>query len=67
MEQCKEYELSAVKTLDSVTYQDVVRLKQKAEVLDVGDTIKLTFLPAEGESGTWRDRLYMEGGIETEA
>lgn len=58
----KEYELSAVKTLDSVIYQDIVRLKQKADVMDVGDTIKLTFLPAEGESGTWRDQLYIEDG-----
>lgn len=55
-----EYEISAVKTLDSVIYQDIVRLKQKAEVLDIGDTIKLSFLPAEGEGGTWRDQLHIE-------
>ena len=51
----KSYELSAIRSFDSVVYQDIEKLKKKAEVLDVGDSIKLTFLPGEGESGTWRD------------
>lgn len=53
----KSYELSAIRSFDCVVYQDIEKLKKKAEVLDVGDSIKLTFLPGDGESGTWHDRL----------
>ena len=53
----KSYELSVIRTFDSVVYQDIERLKKKAEILDVGDTIKLVFLPGSKENGTWRDRI----------
>lgn len=61
----KAYELSAIRVFESVVYQNIERLKQKAAVLDVDDTIKLTFLPGDGENGTWKDRLYMEELEET--
>ena len=53
----KSYELSVVRTFDSVVYHDIERLKKKAEVLDIGDSIKLAFLPGDGESGKWHDCL----------
>lgn len=56
----KTFELLAIKTFDSVKYQNIERLKQKAEVLDVGDDIKLSFLPGNDQSGIWRDKLYAE-------
>lgn len=56
----KSYELSVVRTFDSVVYQDIERLKKKAEILDVGDTIKLVFLPGDGENGIWRDCFNSE-------
>ena len=49
--------MSVIRTFDSVVYQDIERLKKKAEILDVGDTIKLVFLPGGEENGTWRDRI----------
>lgn len=56
----KEYELSAIRVFDSVKYQDIDKLKRKADALDENDTIKITFLPSDGESGTMRDRLFTE-------
>lgn len=53
----KLYELSARRKFDSVVYQDVERLKQKSEVLDIGDEIKMVFLPGDGVLGTWRDSI----------
>ena len=60
----KEFEISAIKILDSVMYQDIDKLKLKANILDVGDIIKLTFVPGEGANGTWRDKLNIEGVLE---
>lgn len=48
----KSYELSVIRTFDSVVYQDIEHLKKKADVLDIGDTIKLVFLPGDGDAGT---------------
>ena len=59
----KTYELPVIKTLDCVKYQNIERLKQKAEVLDVGDDIKLSFLPGDGQNGIWRDKLYAESKV----
>lgn len=53
----KSYELPAIRRFDSVVYQDIEHLKKKAEVLDIGDIIKMVFLPGDGKSGTWRDRI----------
>lgn len=53
----KSYELPAIRRFDSVVYQDIEHLKKKAEVLDIGDIIKMVFLPGDGDSGTWRDRI----------
>lgn len=53
----KSYELSVRRRFDCVVYQDIEHLKKKAEVLDIGDTIKMVFLPGDGVSGTWRDRI----------
>ncbi len=55
-----EYNVQAIKQFESVVYQDVEKLKKKAEVLDVGDSIKIAFLPGEGDSGIWKDSLYIE-------
>lgn len=52
------YELSAIKKFDVVRYHDLEHLKKKVEVLDVGDDIKLVFLPGNGTSGTWYDELH---------
>ena len=56
----KTYELSIIRTFDSVVYQNIELLKKKADVLDVGDTIKLEFLPGDAENGIWRDILNTE-------
>ena len=53
----KTYELSATRIFDCVKYQDIEKLKQKATVLDIGDEIKLSFLPGEDGSGKWKDVL----------
>ena len=57
----KSYDFPVIRTLDSVVYKDLGRIKKKAEVLDVGDTIKLVFVPGDGDSGIWRDRINHEG------
>lgn len=54
----KQFELPIIKTFDSVKYQNIKRLKQKVEVLDIGDNIKLSFLPGDDQNGIWRDELY---------
>ena len=56
----KSYDVSVIRSFDSVVYQDIERLKEKAKVLDVGDTIKLVFLPGDGDNGIWRDCLNNE-------
>lgn len=53
----KSYEVSIVRTFDSVVYQNLEHLKEKARILDVGDKIKLVFLPGDSENGIWRDCL----------
>lgn len=56
----RKFDLSAIRRFDSVIYQNLERLKQKASVLDVGDDIKISFLPGESENGTWHDSLNKE-------
>lgn len=56
----RKFNLSAIRRFDSVVYQNLERLKQKAIVLDVGDDIKISFLPGESENGTWQDSLNKE-------
>lgn len=56
----KSYELSVIRTFDSVIYKDLERLKKKAEVLDVRDTIKLVFIPDSEGNGRWKDCINME-------
>lgn len=53
----RKYELNAIKRFEAVQYQNLERLKQKVDVLDIGDDIKLTFLPSEGTEGKWTDML----------
>ena len=53
----KSYDLPAIRRFDSVVYQDIEHLKKKAEVLDIGDIIKMVFLPGDGVAGTWRDSI----------
>jgi len=55
-----DFELQVMRQFDSVTYRDLDRLKQKAAVLDTGDSITIRFIPGEGDSGTWRDRIADE-------
>jgi len=54
----KVYEVSAVKIFESVRIADLKRLKKKAEVLDVEDSIKMCYLPGDGDSGVWSDVMY---------
>lgn len=56
----KVFDLPVIRSFDSVKYQDPEKLKLKSEVLDIGDDIKLSFLPYNEESGIWRDMLYTE-------
>lgn len=53
----KSYDLPAIRRFDSVVYQDIEHFKKKAEVLDIGDIIKMVFLPGDGVAGTWRDSI----------
>ena len=53
----RKYELNAIKRFEAVQYQNLERLKQKVDVLDIGDDIKLTFLPPDGTEGKWSDML----------
>lgn len=54
------FELPAIRTFNSVKYLNLERLKQKVSVLDIGDDIKVSFVPGDGESGTWTDVLHSE-------
>lgn len=56
----RKFDLSAIRRFDSVIYENLERLKQKATVLEVGDDIKIRFLPGEGENGKWCDSLNNE-------
>ncbi len=56
----KIYEISAVKIFDCVKNENLSKLKEKVKILDIGDSIKLNFIPGEGQSGVWRDKLYKQ-------
>lgn len=49
----KIFDISAIRTFESVKYNNLDRLKQKATVLDIDDEIKISFLPGKNE--TWHD------------
>lgn len=56
----EHYEVPIVRTYLSVRAENLEKLKQKATILDIGDQIKLTYLPGEGEEGVWEDSLNKE-------
>lgn len=37
--------------------KDLSKIKKKAEILDVGDEIRLEFIPGEGTHSTWEDTI----------
>lgn len=56
----KTYKLSAIKRFEAVKFQDLDRLKKKAEVLEQGDDIKIKFLPEDEGNGVWIDSIYTD-------
>ena len=52
------YELMATRVFDNVRICNLEKLKEKANVLETGDYIKVQYLPGDGESGIWKERIY---------
>lgn len=49
------YEVAVIKTSNSVVYDNFEKLKKLVEILEVGDEIKLKFLPYDGDKIVWSD------------
>ena len=49
------YEIAVIKTSNSVVYGNFEKLKKLVELLDIGDEIKLKFLPYDGDKIVWSD------------
>lgn len=49
------YEIAIIKTFESVVYDNLEKLKKLVELLDIGDEIKLKFLPYDGDKIVWSD------------
>lgn len=55
------FNLLIKRVFDSMKIENIEKLKQKAEVLDCGDTIKITFVPGDGsEVSSYYDIIYTE-------
>ena len=54
----QKYEVPIIRRYLCVKTKDLDRLKNKADVLDVGDEIFLNFVPGDGEQGIWEDTLH---------
>lgn len=54
------YTLSIVRMFGKIKYENFSKLKQKAEILDIGDEIKISIVPAENEVGIIKDILNTE-------
>ena len=57
------YNVPIIRKYVSVKPQDIEHLKEKAKVLDLGDQIKLVYLPANGEKGIYEDSLQKDTDI----
>lgn len=51
------YEIAIIKTFESVVYDNLEKLKKLVELLDIGDEIKLKFLPYDGDKIVWSDYI----------
>jgi hypothetical protein len=57
----EQYHLSIVRTYKQVKIKDLEKLKQKARILDIGDTIKIVCIPGESNGiGSYVDALHKE-------
>lgn len=55
------YEIPVSRTFMSIKYLDLKKLKQKVEILDIGDTVKVELISATDEGIiSWQDKLYNE-------
>ena len=54
----QKYEVPIVRRYLCVKPKDLDRLKKKADVLDLGEEICLSFVPGDGEQGVWEDTLH---------
>ena len=54
----KKYEIPIMRRYLSVKPKDLERIMKKVDVLDIGEEIRLEFVPGEGEQGTWEDSLH---------
>lgn len=59
----EKYEVPIIRRYVSVKPQDPEHLKEKAKVLDLGDQIKLVYLPGDGEKGIWEDSLQKDTDV----
>lgn len=65
----EQYQFSIVRTYDKARVNNLEKLKKKVDVLDVGDSIKIEYLPGEENGiGSYTDILHTESyvGIEKE-
>lgn len=58
------YTISVIRMFGKIKYENFSKLKQKAEILDVGDEIKITMLPAESKVGIIKDILNTEINVD---
>lgn len=54
----QKYEVPIMRRYLSVKPKNLERIMKKAEVLDIGEEIRLEFTPGEGEQGIWEDTLH---------
>ena len=59
----EKYEVPIIRRYVSVKPQDPEHLKEKAKVLDLGDQIKLVYLPGDGKKGIWEDSMQKDTDV----
>ncbi|MFA6940499.1 MAG: hypothetical protein WCQ54_05875 [Clostridiaceae bacterium] len=61
----EQYHFPIIRTYERVKVNNLQKLKQKAEILDEGDIIKIEYLPGEENGiGSYVDMLHSEPYIE---
>lgn len=55
----EKYELPVMRRHISVKPKELPKLKAKARALDIGEEIRVAFLPGEGTEGIWEDSIYL--------
>ena len=54
----EQYHFKVISTYERVKTNNLVKLKKKAEILDIGDTIRIEYIPGEGSIiGSFIDML----------